>query len=57
MERHTYRLFIKALYEQQTLAENKARRTGEPIPAKDDIFPRSETQWLGVATLSRGVSI
>ena len=39
MEQLTYLLFIKALDEQQTLAENKANRTGEPIPAEDDIFP------------------
>ena len=39
MEQLTYLLFVKALDEQQTLAENKANRTGEPIPAVDDIFP------------------
>ena len=39
MEQLTYLLFVKALDEQQTLAENKANRTGEPIPAGDDIFP------------------
>ena len=39
MEQLTYLLFIKALDEQQTLAANKANRTGEPIPAEDDIFP------------------
>ncbi|WP_423923790.1 type I restriction-modification system subunit M [Candidatus Poriferisodalis sp.] len=39
MAQLTYLLFIKALDEQQTLAENKANRTGEPIPAEDDIFP------------------
>ena len=37
MEQLTCLLFIKALDEQQTLAENKANRTGEPI--NDDIFP------------------
>ena len=37
MEQLTYLLFIKALDEQQTLAENKANRTGQPI--EDDIFP------------------
>ena len=31
MEQLTYLLFIKALDEQQTLAENKANRTGKPI--------------------------
>ena len=40
MEQLTYLLFIKALDEQQTLAENKANRTGEPID--DDIFPEGE---------------
>jgi|GEM_PF-5500360 len=30
MEQLTYLLFIKGLDEQQTLAENKANRTGEP---------------------------
>ncbi|WP_419909614.1 type I restriction-modification system subunit M [Candidatus Poriferisodalis sp.] len=39
MEQLTYLLFVKALDEQQTLAENKANRTHEPIPAEDDIFP------------------
>ena len=38
MEQLTYLLFVKALDEQQTLAENKANRTDEPIPAEDDIF-------------------
>ncbi len=42
MEQLTYLLFIKALDEQQTLAENKANRTGEAIPAEDDIFPADE---------------
>ena len=37
MEQLTYLLFIKALDERQTLAENKANRTGEPI--EEDIFP------------------
>ncbi|WP_420621893.1 type I restriction-modification system subunit M [Candidatus Poriferisodalis sp.] len=40
IEQLTYLLFIKALDEQQTLAENKANRTGEPI--EDDIFPEGE---------------
>ena len=40
MEQLTYLLFIKALDERQTLAENKARRTGEPLD--DDIFPEGE---------------
>ncbi len=39
MEQLTYLLFVKALDEQQTLAHNKANRTGQPIPADDDIFP------------------
>ncbi len=39
MEQLTYLLFVKALDEQQTLAENKANRTHEPILAEDDIFP------------------
>ncbi|MCY4518475.1 MAG: class I SAM-dependent DNA methyltransferase [Acidimicrobiaceae bacterium] len=42
MEQLTYLLFVKALDEQQTLAENKANRTGEPIPAEDDIFPEEQ---------------
>jgi len=33
MEQLTYLLFIKGLDEQQTLAENKANRTGKPIDA------------------------
>ena len=37
MEQLTYLLFIKALDERQTLAENKANRTGEPI--EEAIFP------------------
>ena len=37
MEQLTYLLFIKALDERQTLAENKANRIGEPIG--EDIFP------------------
>ena len=40
MEQLTYLLFIKALDERQTLAENKAHRTGEPLD--DDIFPEGE---------------
>ena len=42
MEHLTYLLFIKALDEQQTLAENKANRTSEPIPAEHDIFPEGQ---------------
>ena len=40
MEQLTYLLFIKALDEQQILAENKANRTGEPI--EEDTFPAGE---------------
>ena len=40
MEQLTYLLFIKALDEQQTLAENKANRTGAPL--EDNIFPEGE---------------
>ncbi|MYF45464.1 MAG: SAM-dependent DNA methyltransferase [Rhodobacteraceae bacterium] len=40
MEQLTYLLFIKALDERQTLAENKANQTGEPID--DVIFPEGE---------------
>ena len=40
MEQLTYLLFIKALDERQTLAENKANRTGEPID--DVVFPEGE---------------
>ena len=40
MEQLTYLLFIKALDERQTLAENKAHRTGKPLD--DDIFPEGE---------------
>ena len=40
MEQLTYLLFIKALDERQTLAENKANQTGEPID--DVIFPKGE---------------
>jgi len=40
MEQLTYLLFIKGLDEQQTLKENKANRTGEPI--EDPIFPADE---------------
>ncbi len=40
MEQLTYLLFIKALDERQTLAENKANRTEEPID--DVIFPEGE---------------
>ena len=40
MEQLTYLLFIKALDERQTLAENKANRTGQPID--DVIFPEGE---------------
>lgn len=37
MEQLTYLLFIKGLDEQQTLAENKANRTGQPI--ESPVFP------------------
>ena len=40
MEQLTYLLFIKGLDEQQTLAENKANRTGKPI--EDEIFPEGQ---------------
>ncbi len=40
MEQLTYLLFIKGLDERQTLAENKANRTGQPID--DPIFPDGE---------------
>ncbi len=40
MEQLTYLLFIKALDERQTLAENKANQTGEPID--DVIFQEGE---------------
>ncbi|MCY3792363.1 MAG: class I SAM-dependent DNA methyltransferase [Gemmatimonadetes bacterium] len=40
MEQLTYLLFIKALDERQTLAENKANQTGEPID--DIVFPDGE---------------
>ncbi|MYG94705.1 MAG: SAM-dependent DNA methyltransferase [Acidimicrobiia bacterium] len=40
MEQLTYLLFIKALDERQTLAENKANQTGEPID--DVIFAEGE---------------
>ena len=40
MEQLTYLLFIKALDERQTLAENKANQTGEPID--DVIFPEGD---------------
>ena len=40
MEQLTYLLFIKALDERQTLAENKAHRTGQPID--EVIFPEGK---------------
>ncbi len=40
MEQLTYLLFIKGLDEQQTLAENKANRTGEPV--EDGIFAEGQ---------------
>ena len=40
MEQLTYLLFVKALDERQTLAENKANRTGKPID--EVIFPEGE---------------
>ena len=47
MEQLTYLLFVKALDEQQTLAENKANRTGEPIPAGDGILSLRENVGWG----------
>jgi type I restriction enzyme M protein len=40
MEQLTYLLFIKGLDEKQTLLENKANRTGQPI--EDPIFPTTD---------------
>ena len=40
MDQLTYLLFIKGLDERQTLAENKANRTGKPI--EHPIFPNGE---------------
>ena len=40
IEQLTYLLFIKALDERQTLAENKANRTGQPIDVV--IFPKGQ---------------
>ena len=40
MEQLTYLLFIKALDEQQTLAEHKSNRTGKPI--EDEGFPEGQ---------------
>ena len=40
MEQLTYLLFIKALDERQTLAENKANRTGQPLD--EVLFPEGE---------------
>ena len=40
MEQLTYLLFIKALDERQSLAKNKANRTGQPLD--EDIFPEGE---------------
>jgi type I restriction enzyme M protein len=40
MEQLTYLLFIKGLDERQTLAENKANRTGKPID--DVVFPEGD---------------
>ena len=40
MEQITYLLFVKALDERQTLAENKAHRTGQPID--EVIFPEDK---------------
>ena len=50
MEQLTYLLFIKALDERQTLAENKANRVGEPID--DVIFPEGE--WFHPEGRARG---
>jgi type I restriction enzyme M protein len=40
MEQLTFLLFIKGLDEQQTLAENKANRTGKPI--ENPLFPKGK---------------
>ena len=50
MEQLTYLLFIKALDERQTLAENKANRVGGPID--DVIFPEGE--WFHPEGRARG---
>ncbi len=47
MEQLTYLLFIKGLDEKQTLAENKANRTGKPI--EDPIFPDGDFTPEGMA--------
>ena len=47
MEQLTYLLFIKGLDEKQTLAENKAHRTGKPI--EDPIFPDGDFTPEGMA--------
>ena len=47
MEQLTYLLFIKGLDEKQTLAENKAHRTGKPI--EDPIFPGGDFTPEGMA--------
>jgi len=50
MEQLTYLLFVKGLDERQTLAENKANRTGEPID--EVIFPDGE--WFHPEGRARG---
>ncbi len=47
MEQLTYLLFIKGLDERQTLAENKANRTGNPI--EDVVFPEGDYKPEGRA--------
>ena len=49
IEQLTYLLFVKALDERQTLAENKANRTGQPIDTV--IFPEGE-QFLPEGLIS-----
>ena len=55
MDQLTYLLFIKGLDERQTLAENKANRTGEPI--EDVIFPEGTSMARGVWVRSRGFRV
>jgi type I restriction enzyme M protein len=47
MEQLTFLLFIKGLDEKQTLAENKANRTGKPI--EDPVFPEGTYTPEGMA--------
>jgi hypothetical protein len=44
MEQLTYMLFIKGLDGRQTLAENKANQTGQPID--DVVFPKGSSSQL-----------